>query len=150
MRGNHISIVDLSKYHTDGKEAHYIQIVHIVGQLTENKANWRQHKESWIPFYFGPENSYIKNPDRPGDDKNPSKYAERRKRYGAGKILTGFRQIINMVRSNLRGRPNCRTYRLEKKTYRHTTFRSLRHNWDVIGCKKILVAGNAEVYRRES
>ena len=37
MRGDNLPIVDLSKYHTDGKEAHYIQIHHIVGKLTENK-----------------------------------------------------------------------------------------------------------------
>ena len=37
MRGDNLQIVDLSKYHTDGKEAHYIQINHIVGKITENK-----------------------------------------------------------------------------------------------------------------
>ena len=37
MRGDDLPIVDLSKYQTDGKEAHYIQIIHIVGKLTENK-----------------------------------------------------------------------------------------------------------------
>ena len=37
MRGDNLPIVDLSKYHTEGKEAHYIQIIHIVGRLTENK-----------------------------------------------------------------------------------------------------------------
>ena len=37
MRGDNLPIVDLSKYHTEGKEAHYIQINHIVGRLTENK-----------------------------------------------------------------------------------------------------------------
>ena len=37
MRGDNLPIVDLSKYHTDGKEAHYIQINHIVGKITENK-----------------------------------------------------------------------------------------------------------------
>ena len=36
-RGDNLPIVDLSKYHTDGKEAHYIQINHIVGRITENK-----------------------------------------------------------------------------------------------------------------
>ena len=36
MRGDNLPIVDLSKYHTDGKEAHYIQINHFVGALTEN------------------------------------------------------------------------------------------------------------------
>ena len=34
MRGDKLPIVDLSKYHTDGKEAHYIPINHIVGKLT--------------------------------------------------------------------------------------------------------------------
>ena len=37
MRGDNLPIVDLSKYHTEGKEAHYIQIIHIVGNLIENK-----------------------------------------------------------------------------------------------------------------
>ena len=37
MRGDNLPIVDLSKYHTEGKEAHYIQINHTVGRLTENK-----------------------------------------------------------------------------------------------------------------
>ena len=37
MRGDNLPIVDLSKDHTEGKEAHYIQINHIVGRLTENK-----------------------------------------------------------------------------------------------------------------
>ena len=37
MRGDNLPIVDLSEYHTRGEEAHYIQINHIVGRLTENK-----------------------------------------------------------------------------------------------------------------
>ena len=37
MRGDNLPIVDLSKYHTDGKEAHYIQTNHIRGRLTKNK-----------------------------------------------------------------------------------------------------------------
>ena len=37
MRGDNLPIVDLSKYHTEGKEDHYVQINHIVGRLTENK-----------------------------------------------------------------------------------------------------------------
>ena len=37
MRGDNLTIVDLSKYHTDGKEAQYIQINHIVGRINENK-----------------------------------------------------------------------------------------------------------------
>ena len=37
MRGDNLPIVDLSKYNTEGKEAKYIQINHIVGKLTANK-----------------------------------------------------------------------------------------------------------------
>ena len=37
MRGDNLPIVDLSKFNTDGKEAHYIQINHIVGKLCGNK-----------------------------------------------------------------------------------------------------------------
>ena len=37
LRGDNLPIVDFSKYHTDGKEAHYIQINHIKEKLTENK-----------------------------------------------------------------------------------------------------------------
>ena len=37
MRGENLPIVDLSKYHTDGEEAHYFQINHIVGRITEIK-----------------------------------------------------------------------------------------------------------------
>ena len=37
MRRDNLPIVDLSKFNTDGKEAHYIQINHIVGKLSGNK-----------------------------------------------------------------------------------------------------------------
>ena len=37
MRGDNLPLVDLSKLNTDGKEAHYIQINHIVGKLSGNK-----------------------------------------------------------------------------------------------------------------
>ena len=37
MRGDNIPIVDPRQYLSDGKEAHYIQINHIVGRITENK-----------------------------------------------------------------------------------------------------------------
>ena len=37
LRGDNLPIVVLSKYNTDGKEAKYVQINHIVGKLTANK-----------------------------------------------------------------------------------------------------------------
>ena len=43
MRGDNLLIVDLSKYNTDGKEAKYIQINHIVGKLTANKKVTEDH-----------------------------------------------------------------------------------------------------------
>ena len=43
MRGDNLPIVDLSKYHTEGKEAHYIQINHIVGRFTESKKSTEEN-----------------------------------------------------------------------------------------------------------
>ena len=43
MRGDNLPIVDLSKYNTDGKEAKYIQINHIVRKLTSNKKITEEH-----------------------------------------------------------------------------------------------------------
>ena len=37
MRGDNLPVVDLNEYSTDGKEANYIQINHIVGNFTTNK-----------------------------------------------------------------------------------------------------------------
>ena len=36
MRGDNFPIIDLSKFNTDGKKAHYIQINHYVGKLSGN------------------------------------------------------------------------------------------------------------------
>ena len=43
MLGDNLLIVDLTKYNTDGKEAKYIQINHIVGKLTPNKKATEEH-----------------------------------------------------------------------------------------------------------
>ena len=43
MRGDNLPIVDLSKYNTDGKEAKYIQTIHIDGKLTANKKVTEDH-----------------------------------------------------------------------------------------------------------
>ena len=43
MRGDNLPIVDLSKYNTEGKEAKYKQINHIVGKLTTNKKATEDH-----------------------------------------------------------------------------------------------------------
>ena len=51
MRGDNLPIVDPSKYHTEGKEAHYIQINHIVGRLTQNKKMTEENIKK-AEFYF--------------------------------------------------------------------------------------------------
>ena len=43
MRGDNLPKVDLSEYNTEGKEVHYIQINHIVGNLTSNKKVTEDH-----------------------------------------------------------------------------------------------------------
>ena len=54
MRGDNLPIVDLSKYNTDGKEAKYIQINHIVGKLTANKKITEEHiKKAEFEFIMG-------------------------------------------------------------------------------------------------
>ena len=54
MRGDNLSIVELSKYNTEGKAAHYIQINHIVGKLTNNKKTTEEHiKKAEFEFMMG-------------------------------------------------------------------------------------------------
>ena len=48
--GDNLPIVDLNKYHTDGKEAHYTQINHIVGRITENELTEENIKKAELNF----------------------------------------------------------------------------------------------------
>ena len=66
MRGDNLPIVDLSNNNTNGKEAKYIQINHIVGKLTSNKKITEEHKESGIRVHDGLENIDRQNSNRPG------------------------------------------------------------------------------------
>ena len=71
MRGENLPTLDLSKYHTEEKKStiYNLLVYSHSGQTNgEQKTNRRQHKESWIQFYVGLENSYIKNGSRSGDD----------------------------------------------------------------------------------
>ena len=45
LRGYNLPIVGLSKYNTEGKEAKYIQMNHIVGNLTTNKKTTGENKK---------------------------------------------------------------------------------------------------------
>ena len=71
MRGDNLLIVDSTKYNTDGKEAKYIQINHIVGKLTANKKATEKHiKKSRIRIHVGFDDADIKNSNRPGADQS--------------------------------------------------------------------------------
>ena len=43
MRGDNLPIVDLMKYNTNGEEAKYIQMNHIVGKIPANKTVTEEH-----------------------------------------------------------------------------------------------------------
>ena len=95
MRGDNLPIVDLSKYNTDGKEAKYIQINHIVGKLTANKKVTEDHKESRVRLYDGPKNDDSEDRHRSGTDPSQNQHAERRPRNNSGRISDSFRQAVN-------------------------------------------------------
>ena len=43
-RGDNFPIVDLRKYNTEGKEAHYIQVSQIIKKVTENNKENEENK----------------------------------------------------------------------------------------------------------
>ena len=79
MRGDNLPIVDLSKYNTEGKEAKYIQINHIVGKFTAKKKTTEDHiKKAEFEFMLDlktlisktaidPELTRVRNSMRPED-----------------------------------------------------------------------------------
>ena len=74
MRGDNLPIVVLSKYNTEGKEAKYIQINHIVGKLTANKKATEDHiKKAEFDFMLAD----IKNGNRSGADPSEKQHAPR-------------------------------------------------------------------------
>ena len=87
MRGDNLPIVDLSKYHTEGKEAHYIQINHIVGRLTENKKMTEENKESGIQLLRARfENTDFQNGYWSWNDTSTVQHEERRQRHRTGRL----------------------------------------------------------------
>ena len=50
LRGHYLPIVDLGKYNTDGKQAKYIQINHIVGNVTTNKMTTEENQKAEFEF----------------------------------------------------------------------------------------------------
>ena len=146
MRGDNLPIVDLSKYHTDGKEAPYIQINHIVGRISENKKLTEENiKKAKFNFMLDLKTLISKTAIDPEMTRVRASM-RREKNIPKRRLQTAFRQTFNSMGFSLCSRPNCRSNRLTKKTDRDLTLRSLRNNQNVIGCEDLLVAGNAEGY----
>ena len=76
MLGDNLPIVELSKYNTDGKEAKYIQINHIVEKLTSNKKI--TYKEGGIRVHDGLEDTHCQNSHRSGTNPRQKQHEERR------------------------------------------------------------------------
>ena len=54
IRGDNLSIVDLRKYNTEGKEAHYVQINQIIGAVTEGKISLKKllKERKWTSWWI--------------------------------------------------------------------------------------------------
>ena len=87
MRGDNLPIVDLSKYHTEGKEAHYTQINYIVGRLTENKKMTEENiKKAEFNFMLDLKTLISKTAIDPEMTRGPDQYEKRGKRLRARRI----------------------------------------------------------------
>ena len=54
IRGDNLSIVDLRKYNTEGKEAHYVQINQIIGAVAEGKISLKKllKERKWTSWWI--------------------------------------------------------------------------------------------------
>ena len=65
MRGDNLPIVDLSKFNTERKEAHDMQIDHIVGTDTASKKTSEEHiKKAQFEFMMDSKTNLV-NANRP-------------------------------------------------------------------------------------
>ena len=134
MRSDNLPIVDLSKYHTDGQMAHYIQINNMVGKLTENKMDLKTLVSKTVI----------------DSEMTTARASMRREKRDTAP--EGYRPVFDnlSIQWGLVFVPKCRTHRFGKKTDQDITFWSFRHNKNAIRRKTFQVAGDAERYRAES
>ena len=91
MRGDNLPIVDLSKYHTDGKDAHYIQINHIVGRITENKKLTEENiKKAELNFMLDLKTLISKTAIDPEMTRVRASMGREEKKHRTGRLWTGF------------------------------------------------------------
>ena len=147
MRGDNLPIVDLSKYNTDGKEAKYIQINHIVGKLTANKKVTEDHiKKAEFDFMMDLKTMIAKT----AIDPELTRVRTSMRREDRETIPDGYRTDIGqfLMGSGLCRRPNSNPNRPQTPPIGDTTFRPLRNNEDDVRSKNFLVAGHEEGHRK--
>ena len=122
MRGDNLPIVDLSKYNTDGKEAKYIQINHIVGKLTANKKVTEDHIKKAEFVFMMDLKTMIAN--------------------------TAIDPELARVRTSMQREVSYTYVGVPVSWIGDTTFRPLRNSEDDVRSKNILVAGHEEGHRK--
>ena len=94
MRCVNLPIVDLSKNNTDGKEAKYIQINHIVGKLTSNKKITEEHiKKAESEFMMDLKTLIVKT----AIDPELTRVRSSMRREDRETILDGYRTVFDKL-----------------------------------------------------
>ena len=145
LRGDNLPIVDLSKFNTEGKDAHYIQINHIVGKLSGNKKITEDTmKKAEFEFMMDlktliartaidPEHTRVRISMRQKDrEANPE----------------GYKPVFEKlsISTYIYGRPDCNSGGSPKTTTRHFTFRSCRPDEDDSRSQNLLVVEHYSGY----
>ena len=98
MHGDNLPIINLSKYNTEGKEAKYIQVNHIVGNLTTNKKVTEDNiKKAEFEFMLDLKTLISKTAYRSGTNSCQKQHATRRPRNCTRQIQAGNREAIYPV-----------------------------------------------------
>ena len=88
MRADNLPVLDLSKQLKEGKEAHYLQITHIVSKLTTNKKTTEEcKKRGEFDFILDLKILISKTAN---DPEIPVKHETRRQRNSTEKLQTDF------------------------------------------------------------
>ena len=94
MRGDNLPIVGLRKYNTDGKEAKYIQVNHIVEKLTTNKKATEDHiKKAEFEFIMDLETLIYKT----AIDPEQTRVRNSMRREDRETIREGYRAVFDKL-----------------------------------------------------
>ena len=145
MRGDNLPIVDLSKFNTDGKEAHYIQINHIVGKLSGNKKITEDAiKKAEFEFLLDLKTLISKT----AIDPELIRVRASMRREDRDTTPDGYRPVFDKL--SIRWGLVFMDDQIVVPTTRYSAFRSRRHDKDDSGSENLLVAGLQPGYRKQS